>query len=174
MEKLKFLNKKAAIGSTLGWLVATFIIVLILIAYFTFLSFFYLGGKSETSKIELSGDTLKLDATRALIGFLESDAGNGEKIYDLAVDSEVKDGKEDARETLFESKAEEFLKNYYPADSSIMTLVKTDGSIIYSIFYDIQAGSEAPEAIPQPFIGSVSVDIPVPGNKILNLLVHFR
>lgn len=74
-------NKKASEGSTLTWMSAMFIILLIMAVYFLFLGLTILN-KDKTKTISQQ-PSLSLQESRELVSFLQSKASNGETISNL-------------------------------------------------------------------------------------------
>jgi len=163
-------SKQSSEASTLVWIVATFIIVAIMAVFFIFMSMIYINnGKSETS-VSVTYENSELSATRALIGFLESDAGNGGKIYDLTFNAGIGDGKENERKKIFEDKARAFLQKNYASEDSGLILISGKNQI-YSVSNNPISDSSG-EAGPT-FSGSTKIDFPIPSDRQLKLEVYF-
>ncbi|MDP1728715.1 MAG: hypothetical protein Q8L27_00745 [archaeon] len=170
-------NKKSSIGTTLTWIVATFIIIFILILYFVFLGIIYEKNNPENKEIGISYSGVKISAVTFLIDFLKSDSGNGESIYDLLKKAGNNDGKDSEREGLFEEKAENFLKSSFPLDSYAGAFLyfyeEKDGNWIFSqkYLYSQESGKEAGTP-PENRQNIAKVEIVIPLGKKIILIVQ--
>ena len=109
---IKRRNKKGAIGATLTWIVAIFIILFILIVFLVLVAAlgFFKGG------IEIKSEDLgenKLILTQNLFRFLNSPVGNDGTVYDLISKADAVEGQEERKE-IFEQEAEKFLQESFP------------------------------------------------------------
>ncbi|MEK6885733.1 MAG: hypothetical protein AABX17_02095 [Nanoarchaeota archaeon] len=164
------LSKHSSEASTIVWIAATFVIILIMMLYFILVSITYADkDKSETS-IAITYDNSEVAVTKALVGFLESDVGNGETIYDLVLKADIKDGKEDEREKIFEDKATEFLQKNYALEDSDITLIKGENKVYFTEnnFISDTSGEAGPV-----FSSSTKISLPILSDKQLKLSVYF-
>ncbi len=113
-------SKKAAVASTLTWIVATVIIFFIMAVYFVFIGIMYASGESG-SKISVTYDSPELLITRTLIGFLEMPVdfeGKTIQAYQLVADFELNDENEKRFEK-FKELAQIFVdKNFVRGEKS--------------------------------------------------------
>jgi len=105
-------NKKAAVGSTLTWVVATFVIVFILAIYFIFGALTYVN-KHQDKDLNVDSEQEYFLLTYNLKNFLASDAGYGETMYELCQNAWADPNLDSLRDRIFEQKAEAFLTKYF-------------------------------------------------------------
>ena len=84
-------NKRGAVGSTLTWIAATFIIFFILAIYFVFLTIIYETKNIAGEDISISYAKTDTSNVKFLLNFLKSDAENGESVYDYLSTANIKD-----------------------------------------------------------------------------------
>jgi len=111
-------NKKAQIPSTIVWIVATLLILLIMVLYLVFGGITYLDqGQSKMILSKTPEKFSKESVADSLISFLDSRASNGETIYELLsrVDLEKKN---ETEQLLFEEKASVFIDNNFFAEGA--------------------------------------------------------
>lgn len=163
-------SKKSQEASTITWVFATFLIFIILVLYVSATSWIFLGSdkiKSETQHLGISKSSLTIN----LIEFMNMPVEKYGTVYDLVASSQIKDGLEDERQTLFSKLAEEYLAGLYPHDYSSIELF-ADGKINaingFSAYYN--------DGSLKSYIagGDITVSVPIIPNKRLDLRVKLK
>jgi len=112
---INIINKKRAqIPSTIVWIAGTFLVLLIMILYLVFGGITYLD--QGQSKMILSQNSEKFSrnyVTGSLLNFLDSNASNGETIYEILSKVDVKK-KDEARTNIFQDETRKFLQQTFP------------------------------------------------------------
>jgi hypothetical protein len=105
-------NKRAQIGDTMAWIVATLIVFFIMFVFIAWVSLYAVKQKISFSENSISTSQVKSNSdllmTQKLVDFLRIPVGNRETIKDLVVKSDSSDGKEE-RINLFKTEAKKFI-----------------------------------------------------------------
>ena len=167
-------NRKSAISSTLTWIIATFIILLILFVYFIFLGL-TVTGKSNDASVVFQPKLSQLLVADSLIDFLKTPLEGG-TMQDLLEKSGADDGKDSERSKTFKEQAKVFLETNFPSWAYTSDLgVKLKGKDYVGGYYSssFSLGNVIPEtALYTKY--SINIAIPISVDKEINLNVDVK
>lgn len=123
---IKIKNKKAAIGATLTWIVATFIIFFILLI-FVLLTLVISKSKDKPMISEITAANEKLALTENLISFLNMPAESDNKI-------QIKDLIIESKNTELEKEFKNFINKLEPKPECYIFRVERDGKTDFEVY----------------------------------------
>lgn len=169
-------NKKSQIPSTIVWIVGTFLVLLIMVLYLVFGGITYLD--KGQSKMVLSDESEKFSreyVAGSLLNFLDSETSNGETIYEILSNADIRD-KDESMIKIFQDEASKFLQQTFSENED--NIVGSLGLYYYNPekkeYYSmadytaIQAYTSSMISVPEIY----SFNVPIYPNKYLLVRVY--